>query len=154
MPVVNSVDGMGTPRTPKSRTKEVARRLAETYPDAVCELDHTNAFELLAATILSAQTTDFRVNIVTPELFRRYPTPADLAAAMSRPFGESSGDASPVCDDESRRSEVFAPVSPLGNRIAICGAPSCSVTYTTAFPSGVQLGDDSRNGPSASVVVS
>jgi endonuclease-3 len=78
---VNSVDGMGTPRTPKGRTREVARRLAETYPDAECELDHTNAFELLVATILSAQTTDVRVNMVTPELFRRYPKPADLAAA-------------------------------------------------------------------------
>ncbi|HEY0518070.1 MAG TPA: endonuclease III [Ilumatobacteraceae bacterium] len=72
---------MAKPRTPKGRTLEVARRLAETYPDAVCELDHKNAFELLAATILSAQTTDVRVNIVTPELFRRYPTAADLAAA-------------------------------------------------------------------------
>ena len=72
---------MAKPRTPKGRTIEVARRLAETYPDAVCELDHTNAFELLAATILSAQTTDVRVNMVTPELFRRYPKPADLAAA-------------------------------------------------------------------------
>ena len=60
---------------------EVARRLAVEYPDAVCELDHTNAFELLAATILSAQCTDARVNMVTPELFGRYPTPADLAAA-------------------------------------------------------------------------
>jgi len=72
---------MGKPRTPKGRTLEVARRLAETYPDAVCELDHTNAFELLAATILSAQTTDVRVNMVTPTLFRKYPTPADLAEA-------------------------------------------------------------------------
>lgn len=51
------------------------------YPDAICELDHTNAFELLAATILSAQTTDARVNMVTPTLFARYPTPASLAAA-------------------------------------------------------------------------
>jgi endonuclease-3 len=81
MASTNSVDSMGRPRTPKSRTKEVARRLGETYPDAVCELDHTSAFELLAATILSAQTTDVRVNMVTPELFRRYPKPADLAAA-------------------------------------------------------------------------
>jgi endonuclease-3 len=47
----------------------------------VCELDHENAFQLLAATILSAQTTDQRVNVVTPDLFARYPTPADLAAA-------------------------------------------------------------------------
>jgi endonuclease III len=72
---------MVKPRTPKGRTREVARRLADTYPDAICELDHTNAFELLAATILSAQTTDARVNMVTPELFRTYPTPAELARA-------------------------------------------------------------------------
>src|SRR6188472_2278180 len=69
------------PRTPKGRAREVARRLAETYPDAVCELDHRSPFELLAATILSAQTTDVRVNMVTPALFARYPTAADLAAA-------------------------------------------------------------------------
>ncbi len=72
---------MAKPRTPKGRTVEVARRLADEYPDAVCELDHTNAFELLAATILSAQCTDARVNMVTPALFGRYPTPARLAAA-------------------------------------------------------------------------
>jgi endonuclease-3 len=59
----------------------VHRRLAEEYPDALCELDHRNAFELLAATILSAQTTDKRVNMVTPALFARYPTPEDLAGA-------------------------------------------------------------------------
>jgi endonuclease-3 len=69
------------PRTPKGRTREVARRLAETYPDAVCELDHRTPFELLTATILSAQTTDTRVNLVTPSLFATYPTPAALAAA-------------------------------------------------------------------------
>jgi endonuclease-3 len=55
--------------------------LAVAYPDAVCELDHTNAFELLTATILSAQCTDVRVNMVTPVLFASYPTPEDLAAA-------------------------------------------------------------------------
>jgi endonuclease-3 len=69
------------PRTPKGRAREVARRLAEAYPDAVCELDHSSAFELLTATILSAQTTDVRVNLVTPGLFAKYPTPADLAHA-------------------------------------------------------------------------
>lgn len=72
---------MAQPRTPRGRAVEVARRLTAEYPDAVCELDHTNAFELLAATILSAQCTDARVNMVTPELFGRYPAPADLAAA-------------------------------------------------------------------------
>ena len=51
------------------------------YPEAICELDHSNAFELLTATILSAQTTDARVNMVTPRLFAEYPTPARLAAA-------------------------------------------------------------------------
>jgi len=56
-------------------------RLALEYPDAVCELDHRNAFELLAATILSAQSTDARVNMVTPALFARYPDAEALAAA-------------------------------------------------------------------------
>src|SRR4029453_6517074 len=69
------------PRTPKGRAREGARRLAEGYPDAECGLDHRSPFELLAATILSAQTTDVRVNMVTPALFARYPTPTDLAAA-------------------------------------------------------------------------
>ena len=78
---MNSVGRMAKPRSPKGRTIEVARRLAEEYPDAECELDHRNAFELLAATILSAQTTDARVNMVTPTLFRRYPTAVELAAA-------------------------------------------------------------------------
>lgn len=57
------------------------RLLAETYPDAHCELDFRNPFQLLVATILSAQTTDVRVNMVTPVLFGKFPTPADLAAA-------------------------------------------------------------------------
>ena len=57
------------------------RRLADEYPDARCELDHENPFQLLVATILSAQCTDARVNMVTPHLFARYPTPWDLAEA-------------------------------------------------------------------------
>jgi endonuclease-3 len=72
---------MARPRTPKGRAKEVHRRLALEYPDAICELDHRNAFELLAATILSAQTTDKRVNMVTPALFARYPDAESLAGA-------------------------------------------------------------------------
>ncbi len=72
---------MARPRTPKGRTREVARRLAEEYPEAICALVHRNPYELLAATILSAQTTDVRVNMVTPALFAKYPTPFDLAAA-------------------------------------------------------------------------
>lgn len=61
--------------------QEVARRLAELYPGAECELTHSNPYELLAATILSAQCTDARVNMVTPHLFAKYPTPEDLAHA-------------------------------------------------------------------------
>jgi endonuclease-3 len=72
---------MGRPRTPKGRARETETRLADEYPDARCELDHEGPFQLLAATILSAQCTDERVNTVTPTLFARYPTPEDLAAA-------------------------------------------------------------------------
>lgn len=72
---------MTRPRTPKGRAREVRIRLDGEYPDARCELDHRNPYELLAATILSAQCTDVRVNMVTPALFARYPAPEDLAAA-------------------------------------------------------------------------
>jgi endonuclease III len=59
------------------------RKLRERYPDAHCELDHSNPFQLIVATVLSAQSTDVMVNKVTPELFRRWPTPDALAAADS-----------------------------------------------------------------------
>src|SRR5438105_13555666 len=68
------------PRGARTRAKLTVERLAELYP-AVTELVHENPFQLLIATILSAQTTDRSVNLVTPELFRRYPTAEDLAAA-------------------------------------------------------------------------
>ena len=60
---------------------EILARLKQAYPDARCALDYRNAFELLCATILSAQCTDARVNMVTPTLFARYPTAFDLAKA-------------------------------------------------------------------------
>src|SRR5207253_6771855 len=68
------------PRGARTRARLTVERLRDLYP-AVTELRHENPFELLIATILSAQTTDRSVNLVTPELFRRYPTAADLAAA-------------------------------------------------------------------------
>lgn len=77
-----SLAAVGTPRTPKGRAKVVRERLTLAYPDAVCELDHRTPFELLAATILSAQTTDVRVNMVTPQLFAAYPDAFALAAAV------------------------------------------------------------------------
>lgn len=63
------------------RARRVARVLRETYPEADCELNFTTAWELLAATVLSAQCTDQRVNEVTPVLFARYPDVGDVAAA-------------------------------------------------------------------------
>jgi endonuclease III len=72
----------------RERTAEIVRRLHAEYPDAKCSLDHRNPYELLTATILSAQCTDERVNMVTPALFRRYPTPADLAGARTEELEE------------------------------------------------------------------
>jgi endonuclease-3 len=61
----------------KARTRKIISLLKKAYPDARCSLNHSNAFELLIATILSAQCTDARVNIVTQDLFRKYRKPAD-----------------------------------------------------------------------------
>ncbi|MDQ1437681.1 MAG: endonuclease [Acidimicrobiaceae bacterium] len=75
---------MPKPRSPKGRAREALVRLSAEYPGTateLCALRHDNPYQLLTATILSAQTTDERVNSVTPELFARYPTPGDLAAA-------------------------------------------------------------------------
>ena len=69
----------------RGQAREIQRRLAIAYPDAHCELDHRNAFELAVATVLSAQCTDKRVNMVTPDLFRRWPSAESLAVA---PIGE------------------------------------------------------------------
>ncbi len=72
------------PRTAAGRARRTHERLAPEYPGTaqeLCALRHRNPYELLAATILSAQTTDERVNMVTPHLFARYPTPQDLAVA-------------------------------------------------------------------------
>ncbi|GAC1363820.1 MAG: endonuclease III [Acidobacteriaceae bacterium] len=63
------------------RIAEILERLREAYPSAVCALQHRNAWELTVATILSAQCTDARVNLVTPALFKAYPTPAAMAGA-------------------------------------------------------------------------
>jgi endonuclease-3 len=72
------------PRTPKGRARVTASRLADEYPGSarqLCALEFANPFQLLVATVLSAQTTDERVNMVAPSVFVRYPTPADLGEA-------------------------------------------------------------------------
>src|SRR5437899_11564520 len=65
----------------RGRARRIVRLLAKLYPDAKCALDHESPYQLLVATILSAQCTDVRVNLVTPALFARYPNAARLAAS-------------------------------------------------------------------------
>ena len=72
---------LGDPKEVKQRAGKVVRQLRKEYPEAVCALVHRSPFELLVATILSAQCTDERVNLVTPGLFKKYPDPAAFAAA-------------------------------------------------------------------------
>lgn len=107
------------------RARAVDRILQQVYPDAHCELDFTNPYELLVATILSAQCTDERVNLVTPDLFAKYPDPAALAAAdraeleeIIRPTGffrnkaaSLQAMAAKVCD--RYRGEIPRPMSAL-----------------------------------------
>ena len=70
------------------RARRINRTLAAVFPDAHAELDYSSPLELLVATVLSAQTTDVRVNQVTPELFARFPTPAAYAAATQEEIAE------------------------------------------------------------------
>jgi endonuclease-3 len=72
----------------KARIAEILRRLDKMYPKATCALLHRNPWELLVATILSAQCTDKRVNLVTPGLFAKYPTPRDFAAVKPEVLAE------------------------------------------------------------------
>lgn len=82
---------MAKPRSPKGRARRTHERLAAEYPDAECELDHENPFQLLIATILSAQATDVGVNKVTPDLFARYPDAEALAGASNEEVEELIG---------------------------------------------------------------
>jgi endonuclease-3 len=85
MPSVRSArkPNKGKPRGPLApdRVAAILKALDEAYPDAVCALHHRTPWELLVATILSAQCTDVRVNLVTPALFKRFPTPAAMTKA-------------------------------------------------------------------------
>src|SRR5688572_12810217 len=72
----------------QKRTLEILQRLHRQYPDARCSLDYRNPFQLLVATILSAQCTDERVNQVTPALFKRFPKADDMAGARTEELEE------------------------------------------------------------------
>lgn len=78
--------GAESPAEKKARARRIIARLEKAYPDATCALHHQNPLELLVATILSAQCTDARVNMVTPTLFANYRTAADYAIANPRVF--------------------------------------------------------------------
>jgi endonuclease-3 len=106
------------PRGAKQRALLTVERLKELYP-AVTELAHQDPFQLVIATILSAQTTDRSVNLVTPELFRRYPTPADLAAAdpavveqIIKPTGFFRLKTRRIIDASRRMVELYGAVVP------------------------------------------
>src|SRR6476620_5277150 len=66
----------------QARARAISKGLAKLYPDAHCALNFENPFQLLVATILSAQCTDVRVNLVTPALFKKYPSPSAMAKAQ------------------------------------------------------------------------
>lgn len=89
-----AVQRVAKPKKPEShlamvrRARKINRALAELYPYAHPELDFESPFELLVATVLSAQTTDLRVNQTTPALFAKYPTPEDMAAAVPEELEE------------------------------------------------------------------
>ncbi len=78
---IGGVHPMESVRKRKNRVSKILERLTEIYDTARCTLDHDNTYQLLVATILAAQCTDKRVNLVTPDLFRKYPDPAALAKA-------------------------------------------------------------------------
>ncbi|HEY6121549.1 MAG TPA: endonuclease III, partial [Pyrinomonadaceae bacterium] len=80
----NAISTNGESQALKDRAKKIIRLLKGEYPDAKCSLNHTSAFELLIATILSAQCTDERVNIVTADLFRKYRKPEDYLAVSPK----------------------------------------------------------------------
>lgn len=106
------------PRGAKQRALLTVDLLRDLYP-AVTELAHQDPFQLVIATILSAQTTDKSVNLVTPELFRRYPTPADLAAAdpaevekLIKPTGFFRLKTRRIIDASRKMVELFGEVVP------------------------------------------
>src|SRR5438093_13331130 len=80
--------GAETPARLRARLDQIIARLEQAYPNATCALHHHNPLELLVATILSAQSTDARVNMVTPALFTKYRTARDFAAADPTVFGQ------------------------------------------------------------------
>ena len=90
----------------KARVRKIISMLKRAYPDAKCSLNHSNAFELLIATILSAQCTDARVNIVTQDLFRKYRKPEDYLKVSPADFSRTFA---PLVSFATRQLQFRAP---------------------------------------------
>ncbi len=132
------------------RVRAIVKALAKTYPDVTCALHHRNAFELLTATILSAQCTDERVNANTPALFKAYPTPAALAKAKQedvekiiKPLGFFRAKAANLLGMAKRLTDEFGGKIPenLDDLVTLpgVGRKTANVVLGTVFgiPSGV-----------------
>jgi endonuclease-3 len=107
------------PRGARERATLTVERLRDLYPAAITELTHVDPFQLMIAVILSAQTTDKLVNLITPELFRRYPTAADLAAAdpavveaLIKPTGYFRAKTRSIISTSRKLVELFGGVIP------------------------------------------
>ena len=130
--------------TDPARVRAILKGLDEAYPKATCELKHHNAFQLLIATILSAQCTDAVVNTVTPVLFAKYPTPKDLAYAnpaeieqLIRPTGFFRNKTKSIMGASKKLVEEFGGEVPrtMEQLVTIPGAArkTANVVLGTAF---------------------
>ena len=104
---------MGATPVEKKRVGQIVKLLKKEYPDARCSLDHGNALELLVATILSAQCTDERVNVVTSSLFRKYRTWTDYASA---PASELEADIRPTGFFRNKAKSIQGACRQIGER--------------------------------------
>lgn len=134
----------------KKRARKIVRGLARTYPDAECALHHQSPFQLLTATILSAQCTDVRVNMALPDLFEKYPTPEKLADSKQKavekivkPLGFFRAKSTNIRGMAKKLVEEFNSEVPknLDDLISLpgVGRKTANVVLGTAFgiPSGV-----------------
>ena len=112
---------------PKSRAPEILKVLRTTYPDAHCELNHDGPFQLLIATILSAQCTDVRVNMVTPALFKKYPERRNVLPPPNKKTSKTSS--APPASSATKPKTSSPPRKP-SSAIITAKSPEISTTLT------------------------
>ena len=137
----------------KERAQQILNELYQYYPNPHCELDHRNAFELLIATILSAQCTDVRVNMVTPALFETYPTPELMAEApleeleeLVRTTGFYKNKAKSLKETSKRIVEKFNGVVPqtMDELLTLRGAARKTANVVLGNAFGINEGEIGR----------